>query len=70
MLLNVMRAANRDEQTYASTVLINPGAAADRACAPPWFPHSRVLTLDGDRFCWRGGAPTYHGVPSGTVLLA
>jgi hypothetical protein len=69
LLLDFVRGIERGEQTYASTVLMNPLATRAHACSPEWFPYSRILLLEGDRFCWHNGAPNNRSIPAGTLLL-
>lgn len=55
-----------DRNQYPCTVLLNP--RADLPADPDWFPHARVLTIDGGIFRWVRGEPwePIHGLPDGT----
>ena len=68
MLLDFMRAASRERQRYASTVILNPQPSPTLSMKRSYFPRSRVLELEGDRFVWHGGEPTFHGLPTGTLV--
>jgi hypothetical protein len=68
-LLSFVRALDRNQQTYASTVLINPNARSSQRCSPQWFPYSRVLVLEHERFQWLNGEPAERRLPSGTILV-
>jgi hypothetical protein len=48
---------NWSEFDYMCTVILNPWAQEAARCERIWFPHARVLALDGDTFSWTPAVP-------------
>jgi hypothetical protein len=67
VLLDYRRGADRFD--YSCTVILNPWADPSAACRPEWFPHSRILYLDCDKFRWLRGAPM-GSIPDGTPFVS
>jgi hypothetical protein len=53
---------------YSCTVLLNPSPDCRNPALPEWFPHARVLLLEGTNFRWLRGEPRASTMPDGTLL--